>query len=110
MAELDARILDAMYAAIEKMKRDPEEAARRRTLEHAKLQRMVAYADSRACLRATILRYFGHPAAPYACGTCGNCERRQPIDERARMLVRKILSGIARAGWPRSAFARATAW
>ena len=58
--------------------RDPAEVARRRrTLEHTKLRRMVAYADTAGCLRATILRYFGDPAAREPCGACGNCDRRE---------------------------------
>jgi ATP-dependent DNA helicase RecQ len=77
---------------------DPAEIARRKTLEHQKLRRMVAYADSTGCLRATILRYFGDPAAHEPCNACGNCHRRTPLDEPARLLIRKILSGIARAG------------
>ena len=76
---------------------DPEEVAKRRTLEHAKLRRMVDYADTAACLRATILRYFGDPAVCEPCGSCGNC-RPGVIDAYERQLVRKILSGIARAG------------
>ncbi|MBI3261610.1 MAG: ATP-dependent DNA helicase RecQ [Acidobacteria bacterium] len=77
---------------------DPAEAARRKELEHRKLRRMVAYADSAGCLRATILRYFGDPAAREPCGACGNCDRRAPLDADTRLLVRKILSGIARGG------------
>ena len=42
---------------------DPADIARRKEIEHKKLRRMVAYADSAGCLRATILRYFGDPAA-----------------------------------------------
>ncbi len=76
---------------------DPLEVARRKELEHKKLRRMVAYADAAGCLRATILRYFGDPAAREPCGSCGNCARRAPIDAATRLLVRKILSGIARA-------------
>lgn len=37
----------------------PAEVTRRKAMEHAKLFRMVAYADAAGCLRATILRYFG---------------------------------------------------
>ncbi len=59
---------------------------------------MVAYADTAGCLRATILRYFGDPAAREPCGSCGNCDRRTRLDADGRLLVRKILSGIARAG------------
>jgi ATP-dependent DNA helicase RecQ len=77
---------------------DAEEMARRKALEHAKLRRMVAYADAGGCLRATILRYFGDPAAREPCGACGNCDRAAPLDGPSRLLVRKILSGIARAG------------
>jgi superfamily II DNA helicase RecQ len=58
---------------------------------------MIEYADTAACLRATILRYFGDPAARERCDACGNC-RPGAIDAYEHELVRKILSGIARAG------------
>ena len=58
---------------------------------------MIDYADTPACLRATILRYFGDPAVREPCGSCGTC-RPGAIDAYERELVRKILSGIARAG------------
>src|SRR5262249_43778591 len=77
---------------------DPEEIIRRKTLEHQKLRRMVSYADTTACLRATILRYFGDPAAMEPCNACGNCQRRAPLDAASLLFTRKILSGIARAG------------
>ena len=76
---------------------DPEEAARRRALEHARLQRMVAYADTAACLRATILRYFGDPDVREPCHACANC-CPGALDHYERELVRKVLAGIARAG------------
>jgi ATP-dependent DNA helicase RecQ len=76
----------------------PEEAERRRQLDLKKLRRMVAYADTSACLRSTILRYFGDPAAGRECGACGNCARRTTADSHALLLLRKILSGVARAG------------
>ena len=78
----------------------PEERERRKALEHAKLRRMVAYADTVGCLRATILRYFGDPAAREPCGACGTCDRRERIGEVDRLFLRKILSGIARAPRP----------
>jgi ATP-dependent DNA helicase RecQ len=74
------------------------EIERRRDLERRKLRRMVAYADSAGCLRATVLRYFGDPAAREPCDACGNCERRRPADQASRLMLRKILSGIARSG------------
>jgi ATP-dependent DNA helicase RecQ len=76
---------------------DPAEVGRRKELDHKKLRRMVSYADTSACLRATILRYFGDAAAKEPCGSCGNCGRLQPIGDDDRLLVRKILSGVARA-------------
>jgi ATP-dependent DNA helicase RecQ len=76
---------------------DPAEAAKRRALEHAKLRRMADYADTAACLRATILHYFGDPAVREPCAACGNC-RPGAIDAYERDLVRKVLAGIARAG------------
>jgi ATP-dependent DNA helicase RecQ len=76
---------------------DPEDTARRKALEHRKLDRMIDYADATGCLRATILRYFGDPAAREPCGSCGRC-RPGAIDVYERELVRKLLSGIARGG------------
>ena len=76
---------------------DPEEAAKRKVLEHAKLRRMIAYADSSDCLRASILQYFGDAAWKASCASCGNC-RPDALDGYERDLVRKILAGIARAG------------
>ena len=76
---------------------DPAELERRKDLERKKLRRMVAYATTAGCLRATILHYFGDPAAHVPCGACGNCDGRAPLDDDHRLLIRKILSGIARA-------------
>jgi ATP-dependent DNA helicase RecQ len=75
---------------------DPEELARRKELEHRKLKRMIDYADTTACLRATILGYFGDAGARERCDGCGNC-RPGALDAYERDLVRKVLSGIARA-------------
>jgi ATP-dependent DNA helicase RecQ len=76
---------------------DPAEAARRKELEHRKLDRMIDYANTRDCLRATILRYFGDAAAMERCGSCGNCTPGA-ADAFERTIVRKILSGVARSG------------
>ena len=75
---------------------DPAESARRKELEHRKLDRMIAYARTPACLRATILRYFGDPAARQPCGACGNCVPNA-IDAREREIVCVILRGIVEA-------------
>jgi ATP-dependent DNA helicase RecQ len=77
---------------------DPAELARRKEIEHRQLRRMVAYADGAGCLRATILRYFGDPAAREPCGACSTCDRRAPLDAAGRLFLRKILAGVARAG------------
>jgi ATP-dependent DNA helicase RecQ len=52
---------------------DPAESARRKALEHRKLDQMIAYARTSSCLRATVLHYFGDPAVRRPCGSCGNC-------------------------------------
>jgi ATP-dependent DNA helicase RecQ len=76
----------------------PEEVARRKALEHRRLRRMIDYAETRSCLRATILRYFGDDSAVcQPCGACGRC-RPGAIDAYEHELVRKILAGIARGG------------
>lgn len=59
---------------------DPTEMLRRKEIEHGKLQRMIAYAETSQCLRATILRYFGDPTIRQPCGSCGNC--RPPVRRR----------------------------
>lgn len=76
---------------------DPEEVSRRKEIEHRKLQRMIAYADTSDCLRATILRYFGDPAVRVPCAACGNCQPEM-LDAHDRDLVRTLLAGVARAG------------
>ena len=75
---------------------DPAEAARRKALEHRKLARIIDYAECAACLRATILTYFGDAAARERCDACGNC-RPHALDDYDRQLARKVLSGVARA-------------
>jgi ATP-dependent DNA helicase RecQ len=76
---------------------NPAELARRKEIEHKKLERMIAYADSTTCLRGAILGYFGDPSAPQRCLACGNCQPHA-LDAHEREVVRKILAGIARAG------------
>jgi ATP-dependent DNA helicase RecQ len=63
---------------------DPAEAARRKEIERRKLDRMIAYAQTPACLRATILQYFGDPAVRQPCGACGNCAPRADGIRRRR--------------------------
>jgi ATP-dependent DNA helicase RecQ len=77
---------------------DPTELAERKALEHKKLRRMIAYAETTRCFRATILRYFGDRPEREPCDACSNCNRRTGINDDQLVVVRKILSGIARAG------------
>ncbi|HJW14802.1 MAG TPA: ATP-dependent DNA helicase RecQ [Thermoanaerobaculia bacterium] len=77
---------------------DPEQRERKRELDRRKLARMIAYADSTACLRATLLGYFGERGVAQRCGACGNCARRRRLDADELLFLRKILSGVARAG------------
>jgi ATP-dependent DNA helicase RecQ len=82
---------------------EPGERDQRKAVEHKKLRRMIAYAESAASLRATILRYFGDPTAHEPCGACGNCDRGGPLNDIGRLQIRRILSGIVRSserfGW-----------
>ena len=71
-----------------------EETARRRQMDHAKLRRMVSYAQTSLCLRATILRYFGDPAARDRCDNCSNC-RHAPEFSYARSAYRGMLRAPA---------------
>jgi ATP-dependent DNA helicase RecQ len=77
---------------------DPAARERRRELDKRKLRRMIDYARTAACLRGTILRYFGDPAAPEKCGDCGTCARSRAIDTDELLLIRKVLSGVVRGG------------
>ena len=77
---------------------DPEQRERRRELERKKLRRMIAYADSTGCHRATLLGYFGEKDVAPRCGACGNCGRRHTLDPDQLLRLRKILSGVARGG------------
>jgi ATP-dependent DNA helicase RecQ len=52
---------------------NPAEIARRKEIDHRRLRRMIAYAETSRCLRATILDYFGDPAVREHCGACDNC-------------------------------------
>ncbi len=79
-------------------KTDPAERDRKRDLDRAKLRRMIAYADSTGCYRATLLGYFGETDAPVRCDACGNCRRRTVLNAEQLTLLQKVLSGVARAG------------
>jgi ATP-dependent DNA helicase RecQ len=77
---------------------DPADAARRKAIEHKKLQRIVAYAESTNCLRAAILNYFGDPAVTGRCAACGNCLPAGRLDAYDIRVIRTILDGVAGSG------------
>jgi ATP-dependent DNA helicase RecQ len=67
----------------------------------AKLDRMMRYAGTHACRRRQILDYFGDEAQVVACrcDICGGSAGDAPaveISESATMLVRQLLSAVAR--------------
>ena len=74
-----------------------EEKERR---DRAKLQAMIAMCYEASCRQRTILEYFGEEDAE-ECGTCDVCrseygtEAREPGEEED-LVVRKVLSGVAR--------------
>jgi ATP-dependent DNA helicase RecQ len=59
---------------------------------------MIAYADSTACRRATLLGYFGERDVAARCAACDNCRRRRALEPDQLLVLRKILSGVARGG------------
>jgi ATP-dependent DNA helicase RecQ len=84
----------------------------RKKREFDKLDQMIAYAQSRQCRRRAILTYFGD-RSPVECGHCDNCgpgglapRAEVPASDRVREIVRKILSGIARATRGRVGFGK----
>jgi ATP-dependent DNA helicase RecQ len=82
---------------------DFDELDKRRQREYDKLDQVINYAVGRECRRRTILTYFGDHS-PVQCGHCDNCHAKPlppaskvETTDRVTEIVRKILSGIARA-------------
>jgi ATP-dependent DNA helicase RecQ len=72
--------------------------------ERERLRAMVGYAYARGCRRNYLLGYFGDPDAGSGCSGCDLCELRlgppAPVDDEAHLVVRKVLSTVARVdGW-----------
>ena len=67
----------------------PEEQARVRQRDYARLGAMTGYCRTAKCLRGYILDYFGQQHAP-RCGNCGNCLgscREEDITVPAQMIL-----------------------
>jgi ATP-dependent DNA helicase RecQ len=78
------------------------EIERRAGFERQKLRKMVEYAYSRQCLRRSILEYFGEQVTRKECLNCSSCQERgeavqaRALSEDETLVVRKILSCVAR--------------
>lgn len=66
----DADVTEAAQAAA-------DEQERRREMKQTRLRQMQEYADTSACRRGHLLRYFGDDFAG-RCGNCDNCEAATP--------------------------------
>ncbi len=88
-------LYDAADAA--KLRRfiDEKPDAGERNIARGQLERMIDYAESAACRRAEILRYFGEEPPGGACGGCDNClSPRAQFD--GTVAAQKFLSCIYR--------------
>ena len=83
---------------------DFEALRRRRERDFERLEEVLRFARSRRCRRDAILRYFGEPIPQKPCGRCDRCGTTvggalppRPLQASEAIVVRKILSGVARA-------------
>ena len=67
----------------------------RKSSEFGKLQAMVDYCHTPACLRSYILSYFGDTAAQLECGNCGNCNNDEELTN-ITVEAQKIFSCVLR--------------
>jgi ATP-dependent DNA helicase RecQ len=73
-----------------------ESGEERKRVERAKLDALLAYAETIGCRRQRLLAYFGETfAAP--CGNCDNCTN-PPLSFDGRVLAQKALSCVFRTG------------
>jgi ATP-dependent DNA helicase RecQ len=68
--------------------------------DRAKLKAIINYAYGRECRQKMMLQYFGDPELSN-CGSCDQCstnrsDKLRPPTEAGLLLVRKVLSGVAR--------------
>ena len=106
-------------ARVRDLRVDWEYVQDRRRVNLDLLTDVIRYASGRTCRQLYLLRYFNSkPSFQGGCGHCGVCTRereyvseeqqRQPrmtlkVDDDAELLVRKLLSGVARARGRRGA-------
>ena len=79
---------------------DAEGMAARREADEEKLGAVLRYARRRICRRNVILEYFEAEREGATCGRCDVCEgsvaKAEELDEDEILVLRKILSGVAR--------------
>ncbi len=73
----------------------------KRERDYAKLQQMIAYADSQGCRHHFILKYFDDTEASDHCHVCDNCLSRDDSSARIptkeeSIIIQKVLSCVAR--------------
>ncbi|BCS32424.1 hypothetical protein TBR22_A16380 [Luteitalea sp. TBR-22] len=70
---------------------DPEASGARREADVARLDRLVAWAQSGLCRWAQVLDYFGETLPDQRCGHCDNCDRllERPLPVAAPEAVRR---------------------
>jgi ATP-dependent DNA helicase RecQ len=72
-----------------------EKSEHEQRIAHEQLRTMIAYAETRECRRATLLKYFGEDFAKPSCEGCDNClNPRETFD--GTMHAQKFLSCIYR--------------
>jgi ATP-dependent DNA helicase RecQ len=72
-----------------------EKSESEQRIAHEQLRTMIAYAETRECRRATLLRYFGEKYSQASCNGCDNClEPRETFD--GTIPAQKFLSCVHR--------------
>lgn len=72
-----------------------EKSASEQQIAHEQLRTMIAYAETRECRRAMLLRYFGENYSESSCNGCDNClEPRATFD--GTIVAQKFLSCVHR--------------
>ncbi len=72
-----------------------EKSESEQRIAHEQLRTMIAYAETRECRRATLLRYFGENYSQALCNGCDNClEPRETFD--GTIAAQKFLSCVHR--------------
>lgn len=62
------------------------------------LNALIGFAESDACRRIPLLKYFGEEYAAAACGTCDNCTDEKQVLDDITIPVQKFLSCVRRTG------------